>query len=359
MGCHNFMSEYYYPDLNEFILLLFFVFILILIGKLIKNILLQKKEFVKFSFILLLWLGVIVSYVLFSGYLYLRADTSHRFTVLAWSLLFWFVPMFYYSLFFVNIVTTRIVEQISPIGDKIDDPSPFANARKLALMGDIDGAIALYRSYKNNQVEALFEVFRLLKSRERHEESLTTLQEIIDQYGDRTEVWIEAKYYQAKIKSAIFKKYDEAIQSYKQILRKRPKTPFHTIASAEIARLQAIYKADLPSMNNEGDNSLIKQEMLQQTENSPIFSKQEKKKYVLAVEDTILGNYVPPDPFFKGDIKKVMGGMGKDSNQSNKDKKEKSRAKSVTNKKTKKVNDVKKQTTRSEIKKREQKKKKV
>ncbi|MGC8845838.1 MAG: hypothetical protein ACP5QY_08300, partial [Candidatus Hydrogenedens sp.] len=99
----------------------------------------------------------------------MNAEPHHRLVILGWSLLFWFIPMFYYSFFFVNVVSSRIVEQISPIGDKVDDPSPFAKARKLALMGDINGAIALYRSYKNNQVEALFEVFRLLKSKERYE----------------------------------------------------------------------------------------------------------------------------------------------------------------------------------------------
>lgn len=353
----------YYPRLEEFIPLLCFVLFLILTGKVIKSILLQRKELSKFSFILFVWIMVITSYVLFSGYLYVNAEPPRRLIILGWSLLFWFIPMFYYSFFFVNVVSSQIVEQISPIGDKIGDPSPFANARKLALMGDIDGAIALYRSYKNNQVEALFEIFRLLKSKERHEEAFQTLQEIIDNYEDRTSAWIEAKYYQAKIKSAIFKKYDEAIQLYKQILRKRPKTPFHTIASSEIARLQAICKTDSSAEENSDtmNTSTVKKETVQNLEDSHVqhFSKGEKKRYILAVEDTLLGGYVPPDPFFKGDIKKVMKDMEESAKEPKKKKTTSKIDKRTNNRSAKQKEFVKKQNPKKDTKQKEQKKKKT
>jgi len=360
LGVIGFMNLYY-PHLEEFISLTCFVLFLLLIGKVIKYILLQRKELSKFPLIFFVWIMVITLYVLFSGYLYLNAEPSHRLIVLGWSLLFWFIPMFYYSFFFVNVVTSQIVEQISPIGDKIEDPSPFANARKLALMGDIDGAIALYRSYKNNQVEALFEIFRLLKSKERHEEAFQTLQEIIENYEDRTSAWIEAKYYQAKIKSAIFKKYNEAIQLYKQILRKRPKTPFHTIASAEIARLQAICKTDSSSADNSDiTNTSTKKEAGQNLDDSHVqhFSKEQKKRYILAVEDTLLGSYVPPDPFFKGDIKKVMKDMEESAKEPKRKKTTSEIGKKTSNKNTRKEETVKKQNTKKQTKPKEQKKKK-
>lgn len=353
------MNEYY-PRLEEFISLSCFVLFLLLVGKVIKYILLQKKELSKLPVILFVWIMIITLYVLFSGYLYLNAETSHRLIILGWSLLFWFIPMFYYSFFFVNVVSSQIVEQISPIGDKIEDPSPFANARKLALMGDIDGAIALYRSYKNNQVEALFEIFRLLKSKERHEEAFQTLQEIIDNHEDRTSAWIEAKYYQARIKSAIFKKYDEAIQLYKQILKKRPKTPFHTIANAEIARLQAVCKTDSSVNIPDTTNISIKKEMVQNSDDSHIqhSSKEQKKRYILAVEDTLLGAYVPPDPFFKGDIKKVMKDMEESSKESKKKKTISKTSRKINKEITVQKESVKKQNKNKETRQKEQKKKK-
>lgn len=351
------MNIYYYPRIEEFISLSCFVIALVLIGKVIKSILLQNRELSKFTLMVVVWLFVIFSYALFSGYLYIKAEPSQRLITLGWALLFWFIPMFYYSFFFVNVVSSRIVEQISPIGDKVEDPSPFANARKLALMGDIDGAIALYRSYKDNQVEALFEVFRLLKSKERYEEAFQTLQEIIDQYGDRTDAWIEAKYYQAKIKSTIFKKYDEAVQLYKQILRKRTKSPFHRIASAEIARLQAVCRTD-----NDGSNQAqiqTKQQPTQLPEDTHFHhvSKGEKKRYILAVEDTLLGSYVPPDPFFKGDIKKVMEEMAEDTKKTARKESRKEIDKKTNSKKTTIINTEKKQDFPKDKNKKERKKK--
>lgn len=294
----------YYPTIDELVYLFAFVSLLLLVGKFIKIIFVQKRESPKISIIVVLWLTLLIVYMLFSGYMYLRAEPSHRITILGWCLLFWIIPLFYYSFLFLNAVSSRIMEQISPVGAKIEDPSPFASARKLALLGDIDGAIELYRSYKTHQVEALFEAFRLLKSKGRYEDAFNILQEIIDKYPDRSDAWVEAKYYQAKIKANIYQQFSEAIQIYKQILKKRTKTPFHSIAVNEIARLQAIQKTSgvVEEFVKSDIEETQPEEKLEQVEETHLgrMSKDEKKRYLLAIEDTLFGTYVPPDPFYKG-----------------------------------------------------------
>lgn len=159
-------------------------------------------------------------------------------TTLGWALLLWTIPASYFTWTIVTSLAARNVERIGPFSAKIEDPSEFAAARKLALRGDIDGAVSMYRSYRDNEVNALFEAARLLKSEDRFAETAEVLREVEERFTNRSRIWAEAAYQRARLLESHLGQPGEAQQLLRQILSRAPESRFAQLAGADLARLQ-------------------------------------------------------------------------------------------------------------------------
>jgi tetratricopeptide (TPR) repeat protein len=153
------------------------------------------------------------------------------------------IPVAYYTFTVVNSFATRAVDHIGPFSAHIDEPSEFAAARKLALRGDIDGAVSMYRNYRDNQVNALFEAARLLRSEDRFYEAATLFEEIAQRFEDQGRVWAEAMYQLARLKEAHLGERQESMALLKKIIQRAPEGRFAQLAGADIARLHILERA--------------------------------------------------------------------------------------------------------------------
>jgi hypothetical protein len=146
----------------------------------------------------------------------------------------------YYTVIMVNAISHRFVERIDPFSARIEDPSEFSEARKLALRGDIDGAVRVYRSYPEKAAEAHFEAARLLKSHDRFAEAAQLLEEVVSRfYGSRV-IWADASYQLAKIYDNHLDRPGDGADLLRQILARAPETRFGQLANNEMARLRAL-----------------------------------------------------------------------------------------------------------------------
>jgi len=162
-------------------------------------------------------------------------------TTLGWALVLWTIPAFYFTWTIVTSLAARNVERIGPFSAKIEDPSEFAAARKLALRGDIDGAVSMYRTYRDNEVNALFEAVRLLKSEDRFAEAAEVLREIEARFENRSRIWAEAAYQHAKLLEAHLASPEMAQALLYEILKRAPESRFAQLAGADLARLQIMH----------------------------------------------------------------------------------------------------------------------
>lgn len=212
-------------------------------GYLIRHHWTVRRDTVPLPVAIVLWAGAISVYIVIAGTLYLYAVPAQKLPVLGWCFLFWLFPMAYFAFGVLDSLATRSVDRIGPLGAQIDDPSEFAAARKLALRGDIDGAVSMYRSYTDNQANALFEAVRLLKSEDRFVEAAMLLNEIVDRFRHITRVWAEATYQLAKLKELSLNEPQNAARLFKEILDRAPESTICQMAGAELARLHQLDKS--------------------------------------------------------------------------------------------------------------------
>ena len=232
-------SPDYYPKLWELFLLVLNVFLLIWAGNRIKRRWARSEDAMPVPLALGLWAGMFLFYILIAAAFYETAPDRHKLTILMWCLIFWWAPALYYTYMVVQALAVRSVERIGPFSAEIDDPSEFAAARKLALRGDIDGAVALYRGYKDNHTGALFEAARLLKSEKRYSEAEQLFEELMQRFESRERVWAEACYQLAKLKETCLQDAPGAVLLLRQVMRRTPESRFGQLAGADLARLHA------------------------------------------------------------------------------------------------------------------------
>ncbi len=155
-----------------------------------------------------------------------------------WTVVF-FLPAFaFYVWNVVDAFAARTVDRIGSMGAQIADPSEYAAARKLALKGDVDGAVALYRSYNENHEDALFEAARLLKGEKRYSEAAETLEEVAGLYYGKPRVWADAMYQLAKLKEQHLNRPTEAIAHLRLMLQRTSGGHYTELATAYLIRLQ-------------------------------------------------------------------------------------------------------------------------
>jgi len=163
---------------------------------------------------------------------------DRRFLLMFYCVFFYLWPIGYYISLLRNSYATRIVDRIGPLSARIEDPSEFASARKLALRGDVDGAVAMYRSYRENSTEALFEAARLLRAEDRFAEAASVFAEITERFHERRNAWAEATYQLGKINEQNLNDVERAMAFFRAILDRTPESRFASQAASDIARLQ-------------------------------------------------------------------------------------------------------------------------
>lgn len=215
---------------------------------------------------------------------------DRRLTILYWCLLIWIVPLLYYTHMLVNSIAARSVDRIGPFSAHIDEPSEFAAARKLALRGDIDGAVAMYRTYTDDTANALFEAARLLRSVDRFAEATALFQEIATRFYGKVRIWSEATYQVAKLQEAHLGAPDAAMVNYKALLDRAPETRFGEMAMTDLSRLQ-VFQPDFVS--EEEEVVLPRETLLRAADEAKRILAAEHERYAEAAEAV-----AEADPFF-------------------------------------------------------------
>ena len=226
------------PSFSEFVALVVCVTVIIGVGHLIKRHWVGQNDSVPIPVAMMLWLGAFVAYMAVVGWFYFNSAPAHRITILLWCLVFWVPMAFYYTWTFATSLALRTIERIDPFSSKIEDPSEFAEARKLAIMGDIVGAVNMYRSYTENQAQALFEAARLLKAENLHLDAALMFEEIAERFEKNMDVWAEATYQLAKLQELNLGEPEAAMEQLKRVLGHAPATRYGQLAGADLARLQ-------------------------------------------------------------------------------------------------------------------------
>lgn len=168
-----------------------------------------------------------------------RHDSRMRFGF--WLGIFFLLPFGYYVWNFVDSFAARTVDRIGPMSGSISDPSEYAEARKLALKGDVDGAVALYRSYDASHEDALFEAARLLKGEHRYTEAAETLEEIAKRYYGKLRIWSDAVYQLAKLKEQHLNQPGEAMGHLQTLMQRSISGHYTELATGELLRMQQAY----------------------------------------------------------------------------------------------------------------------
>lgn len=229
------------PTFQEFLALVGAVGCLIYVGHLIKSIWDRNNETVPIPVAIVMNVAMLIAYAFIVRVFYLHTTVDHQISILAWCFIFLAPQAFYYGRITALSVSNRVIDQISPFNMRIEEPSEFAEARKLALRGDVDGAVKRYRAYLDNTDTALFEAARLLKSADRYAEAAALFLEISERFFGKKLVWAEATYHLAKLRESHLHQAKDAMALLDQILGRASDTRFGQLAQTELTRMQSLY----------------------------------------------------------------------------------------------------------------------
>lgn len=231
---------YYYPSFWELLDLVAVSATLVAINYLIRERWTRVHNAVPALFAGALWIGACAMCLMVALAFYDTTPDERKFPILMWCLLILAVPVAYYGYSFVDSFAVRSIDTISPFNAKIEEPSEFAQARRMALRGDIDGAVERYRQYHENQAIALFEAARLLKSVDRFVEAVRLLEEVRHDFSSDATVWAEATYQLAKTYESNLSERAPAIALLRELAQRAPNTRWGQLAGGDIARLAAL-----------------------------------------------------------------------------------------------------------------------
>ncbi len=260
------------PTFGEFFILVFYTACVLLVGKLLKNYWEKDRDCVPIPVALAMGVFMIALYAVLIAVFYNRTPDSHKVGILVWCMIAVIFPLFYYGLIVVNSFASRAIDRVSPFGMQIHEPSEFAEARKMALRGDVDGAVKRYRAYLDNTDGALFEAARLLKSEDRFAEAAALFQEITERYFGKKIIWAEATYHLAKLREGHLHQANEAKTLLDQIIERTPDSRFGQLAHTELIRIGALYGASVLN----GNNAVLSEA------DDPFFDEQDQRAAVVA-----------------------------------------------------------------------------
>jgi tetratricopeptide (TPR) repeat protein len=309
----------YYPSPLEMTILILMVAELLAICYLAKRYWERKGEVIPTTWAMILW-GTMVGafagaltifYVVMPDPVYIddpfaRANaelpTDPRLRLTLWAFFMWLIPMGYSINILRNSFSAFAVDHIGPLSGPIKDPSEFADARRLALRGDVAGAVAKYRAYDHNKAEALFEAARLLKSEDHFDEAAAMFEEIMKNTPGNRRIWAEACYQLAKIHELAKDNAPEAKRLLRLLLQRAPETRYGELASVDLARLQTIEDIlddgeHVPVAAPDSDPFFNENDIRVRTRTKSVEGPSRRSRQVAPEEDDAPA---PTDPFFGG-----------------------------------------------------------
>lgn len=241
----------YYPKFLEFANLAAITVTLCLINYFIREQWTRRQNAVPLVVSVLLCVGACGVCLFVATAYYQSVQDVRKLQILMWCLLFLMAPVIYYLYSVVDSLAVHTVDRIGPFSAKIEDPSEFSQARRMAIRGDIDGAVQRYRRYQENQPAALFEAARLLKSVDRFVEAGLLLEEVAERFQDQAGVWPEAMYQLAKLHEVNLGDRQTALALLHKLVNRAPMARFGQLAASDIARLSSLDGAVLPDMDED------------------------------------------------------------------------------------------------------------
>lgn len=233
----------YYPKVLEFLNLAAIAVTLCLINFYIRERWTRQQNAIPVPLAALMWIAACGVCLFVSTAYYQTVPDMRKLPVLMWCLLFLMVPVFYYSYSVIDSLAIRSIDRIGPFSARIEDPSEFSQARRMALRGDIDGAVQRYRQYRENEAAALFEAARLLKSVDRFVEAALLLEEIATRFKSDRDTWAEAIYLLAKTNEISLNDHAAAMALLRQIIQQAPATRYGRLAATDVSRLEMLADA--------------------------------------------------------------------------------------------------------------------
>lgn len=169
--------------------------------------------------------------------------------VLLFCLAFWIPPALYYRGVFLESASSRMVNGLTwwsvklPLESEYPDSEEFEEARELAAVGDIDGAVEKYKSYTKKKSLALFAAVNLLEAHGRYEEAVEVSQQVVDISADSVnwsadvESWAEATFRIGVMYERNLNMEKEAIDLFRKIVVRAPESDRGRMALANLQRL--------------------------------------------------------------------------------------------------------------------------
>ncbi len=170
--------------------------------------------------------------------------------VLLLCLAFWTVPVAFYSQVLVRSLAARSVDKRSIFGvrlpwlvpdeEEIDpiDLSEFREARELAQAGDLNGAVAKYRTYSYKRAHALLAAARLLEADGRYAEACAILKEIVERERGHKRGWAEAVFRLGILAENQFGQREEAMEYFSLAMAEAPDTEHGRLAQIQLNRVR-------------------------------------------------------------------------------------------------------------------------
>ena len=165
-------------------------------------------------------------------------------TVLAWCLLFWTVPVAYYSQKLLRAFETRAQESLTwldveiPGSEELWDDENYDQARELARQGDIARALSDGRSFSRNRIRGCLVAARQLENEGRYAESARVYREMARSLRSNTPVWAEVSYRLGKLYEEKLNKENEALALYSEIRARAPENEFGIMAAKAVQTLR-------------------------------------------------------------------------------------------------------------------------
>jgi hypothetical protein len=165
-----------------------------------------------------------------------ESKPSRVLVVLAYCLLFWTVPVAYYSNVLVNSIAVRRALASSWTEIEIPDLSAFDNmegfheARELALAGSVSHVMDDDHSFSRKRVKGCLAAGRLLELEGQYDRAAELFREIAGQSREDLPTWLEATYNLARILEKRLDRVSEAVSLYNQLVMRAPDSDYGQMA---------------------------------------------------------------------------------------------------------------------------------
>lgn len=167
----------------------------------------------------------------------LAADSATAITMIAVTIFPGAPPALLYAWILVESTAEHGVQRTAGMTTARKQESDYSRARTLGARGQVDAAVAAYREYYNadpKNAKPLFLAYRLLYMKQRREEAVEILREIMKTFAKDPQIWARAatelaNYYQNDQKDA-----GRARHILHEIMKKAPKTEHGRLAGGRL-----------------------------------------------------------------------------------------------------------------------------